>query len=167
MTNEEISNEKRGGKVPVVVDAPLQTPQPVREIRIKIYPGGQITADVSEGIDGFTSLAALAEIIYKEWEYYFQAPDHPPLAGYGKVCLELEAGDLTLRFVSGPTLDSMKADPAQAKAMLVQAWLYLCQKTTRGTFDPKAALLDGLRLTPTKPKRKAVTRGKRNHPKRK
>lgn len=149
------------GMTPVV--APEETPpEPAR--RYIHIENGQATL---EGVGGLDALAVLADTIYSEYLWAFKAPDHPPIAGYGKVCLELENGELTLRFGTGNTPELLSANPTIAKGMLLQAWLYLCERTHRGEFDPRAALLEGLQLVKPKAKRKAVTHGKRNHPKRK
>lgn len=100
-----------------------------------------------DNLSGLAALQVLADTIYAEYKYSFWAEDHPPIVGYGKVCLELTEGELTLRFGTGDTPQMVGANPLIAKAMLIQAWLRLCELTSQGEFDPRQALIEGLQLS--------------------
>jgi len=120
-----------------------------------------------ENLGGLDALSILGEVLYAEYVYSFKVPEHKPIAGYGKVCIELVDGQLSLRFGTGDTPQMVEANPMRAKAMLLQAWLYLCEQTSGGTFDARQALIEGLHieglpLEPQPTKKKRGARGNRN-----
>lgn len=103
-----------------------------------------ITFPVSMSAD--EALGLLGDTIYYIYASALKEKASFPVSAFGKVCIQVEDGNLSMAFGLGKTPTTLSADPVKAKGLLVAAWLALCERTAKGEFDPRAALVEGFRL---------------------
>lgn len=107
---------------------------------------GDLSATFPESMTGDTAMGLLAHLMYSVYVRTLKDDASFPVSAYGKVCIQLENGKLSMAFGLGDTPATLTADPVRAKGLLIAAYLALCENTATGEFDAGAALVEGLRL---------------------
>lgn len=107
---------------------------------------GELSTTFPDTMDGDTAMGLLAHMLYSVYVRTLKHDASFPVSAYGKVCIQLDDGKLSIAFGLGETPTTLTADPIRAKGLIVAAWLALCESTASGDFDPRAALVEGLQL---------------------
>lgn len=107
---------------------------------------GQLNVTLPEDMAGDMALGLLAHMLYSVYVRVLRDDVSFPVSAYGKVCIQLEDGSLSIAFGMGDTPSTLTADPVRAKGLLIAAWLKLSENTASGDFDPRIAMVEGLRL---------------------
>lgn len=99
---------------------------------------GEIKINYSR-LDALQALGLVADAAYAIWKNDVKSGQRPAFAsGSSKVCVQVDGESLSMAFgteTNGKTI----ADPVVAKGILLAAWLGLCEKTSKGEFDPLEA----------------------------
>lgn len=107
---------------------------------------GNLVMNFPLEMSGDIAMGLLAHTLYAVYVRTLKETAQFPVSAFGKICIQVEDGKLSIAFGFGDSAVTMTADPVKAKGVLMAAWLALSEKTATGEYDPAAALVEGLKL---------------------